>query len=49
MSRITPLSLGFANAILVQETGAIMIDAGAPRKPTASFLPAAQSIRRRSV
>lgn len=33
MSRITPLSLGFANAILVQETGAIMIDTGAPATP----------------
>jgi glyoxylase-like metal-dependent hydrolase (beta-lactamase superfamily II) len=33
MSRITPLALGFANAILVQETGAIMVDTGAPATP----------------
>ncbi len=30
MSKITPLSLGFSNAILVQETGTILVDTGAP-------------------
>ena len=30
MSRITTLSLGFSNATLIQETGAILVDTGAP-------------------